>query len=91
MRRPRPRRLGVSLAHAVTAAVIFDLDGVLIDSEAIWDEVREAYVRDRGGRYDVAASHAMMGMSSARVVALHPRGARRLVAAGRRSTRTWSS
>lgn len=45
-------------------AVVFDLDGVIIDSEAVWDEVREAYARQRGGRYDDAASHAMMGMSS---------------------------
>ena len=45
-------------------AVIFDLDGVIIDSEPIWDDVRERYVRERGGRYDAEAQHAMMGMSS---------------------------
>jgi HAD superfamily hydrolase (TIGR01509 family) len=45
-------------------AVVFDLDGVIIDSEAIWDEVRERYVRERGGRYDAEAQRAMMGMSS---------------------------
>jgi HAD superfamily hydrolase (TIGR01509 family) len=45
-------------------AVVFDLDGVLIQTEEIWDEVREAFVRERGGRYDVEAQRAMMGMSS---------------------------
>ena len=45
-------------------AVIFDLDGVIIDSEPIWDNVRERYVRERGGHYDPEAQHAMMGMSS---------------------------
>ena len=45
-------------------AVVFDLDGVLIESEEIWDEVRERYVRERGGRYDDEAQRAMMGMSS---------------------------
>jgi HAD superfamily hydrolase (TIGR01509 family) len=45
-------------------AVVFDLDGVLIQSEEVWDEVREAYVRERGGRYDDEIQRAMMGMSS---------------------------
>jgi len=45
-------------------AVVFDLDGVILESEEIWDDVRERYVRDRGGRYDDEAQRAMMGMSS---------------------------
>jgi len=48
----------------VIEAVVFDLDGVLIETEEIWDEVREAFVRERGGRYDAEAQRAMMGMSS---------------------------
>jgi HAD superfamily hydrolase (TIGR01509 family) len=47
-----------------TEAVVFDLDGVLLESEEIWDDVRERYVRERGGRYDAEAQRAMMGMSS---------------------------
>ena len=45
-------------------AVVFDLDGVLIQTEEIWDEVRKGYIRERGGRYDSEAQRAMMGMSS---------------------------
>ena len=45
-------------------AVIFDLDGVLIDSEHVWDEVREQLVRERGGRWHEGAQADMMGMSS---------------------------
>ena len=45
-------------------AVIFDLDGVLLESEEVWDTVREAFVRERGGRYDAEVQRAMMGMSS---------------------------
>ncbi len=45
-------------------AVVFDLDGVLIQSEEVWDAVRERYVRERGGRYDGEVQRAMMGMSA---------------------------
>jgi HAD superfamily hydrolase (TIGR01509 family) len=48
----------------VSDAVVFDLDGVLIQSEEVWDEVREEYVRERGGRYDAEVQRALMGMSS---------------------------
>jgi HAD superfamily hydrolase (TIGR01509 family) len=48
----------------VIDAVVFDMDGVLIESEEIWDAVREAYARERGGRYDADIQRAMMGMSS---------------------------
>ena len=45
-------------------AVVFDLDGVLVDSEHLWSEVREELARERGGRWHAAAEADMMGMSS---------------------------
>jgi HAD superfamily hydrolase (TIGR01509 family) len=45
-------------------AVIFDLDGVLIQSEEVWDEVREKMTHDLGGTWHANASRDMMGMSS---------------------------
>jgi HAD superfamily hydrolase (TIGR01509 family) len=48
----------------VIDAVVFDLDGVLLQSEEVWDAVRERYVRERGGRYDEEVQRAMMGMSA---------------------------
>lgn len=46
------------------AAVIFDLDGVLVDSEAAWDRARRALVEERGGAWRESATRDMMGMSS---------------------------
>jgi HAD superfamily hydrolase (TIGR01509 family) len=45
-------------------AVVFDLDGVLLDSEHVWDEVREQLAYERGGRWSERAQADMMGMSS---------------------------
>jgi HAD superfamily hydrolase (TIGR01509 family) len=48
----------------VIDAFVFDLDGVLLDSEHVWDEVREELTRERGGRWHERAQRDMMGMSS---------------------------
>jgi HAD superfamily hydrolase (TIGR01509 family) len=48
----------------VIEAVVFDLDGVLVDSEHVWDAVREELARERGGRWHERAQADMMGMSS---------------------------
>lgn len=45
-------------------AVIFDLDGVILDTEELWNEVREELARERGGRWSDRAQADMMGMSS---------------------------
>jgi HAD superfamily hydrolase (TIGR01509 family) len=45
-------------------AVIFDLDGLLVDSEAVWDDVRKRFVEEKGGRWSDGATRDMMGMSS---------------------------
>jgi HAD superfamily hydrolase (TIGR01509 family) len=45
-------------------AVVFDLDGVLIDSERAWNAERERVVREQGGSWRTDATAAMMGMSS---------------------------
>lgn len=47
----------------VPRAVVFDLDGVLIDSETIWNRVRRELVADVGGRWTPEADRAIMGMS----------------------------
>ena len=46
------------------AAIIFDLDGVLLDSEQRWNEAKEALVREAGGTWRGDAPRLMMGMSS---------------------------
>jgi HAD superfamily hydrolase (TIGR01509 family) len=48
----------------VIEAVVFDLDGLLLDSEQVWDAAREQFVRERGGRWHERAQRDMMGMSS---------------------------
>jgi HAD superfamily hydrolase (TIGR01509 family) len=45
-------------------AVIFDLDGVLVESEQLWDAARRDVVAGHGGHWRDDATRAMQGMSS---------------------------
>ncbi len=40
------------------------MDGVLVDSEAVWDDVRKRFVEEKGGHWHESAQRDMMGMSS---------------------------
>ncbi len=48
------------------ACVVFDMDGVIVDSEPLWVRARKDLVRDAGGRWIAEAETAMMGISSDR-------------------------
>jgi HAD superfamily hydrolase (TIGR01509 family) len=45
-------------------AAIFDLDGLLLESEQVWNAAKERLTRERGGRWRPEAQQAMLGMSS---------------------------
>jgi HAD superfamily hydrolase (TIGR01509 family) len=48
------------------SAVVFDMDGVLVDSEPLWMRARKDLVAVAGGRWRAEAETAMMGISSDR-------------------------
>jgi HAD superfamily hydrolase (TIGR01509 family) len=48
----------------VPEAVLFDQDGVLVDSEGAWDAARRAIVAETGGHWKDGATRAKMGMSA---------------------------
>jgi HAD superfamily hydrolase (TIGR01509 family) len=48
----------------VTDAVVFDLDGVLLESEQVWNEAKRELVEERSGQWRDSAPRDMMGMSS---------------------------
>jgi HAD superfamily hydrolase (TIGR01509 family) len=47
------------------SAIVLDLDGVVVDTEEIWDRERRAYVDAHGGTWTAKATRKMQGMSSA--------------------------
>lgn len=46
-------------------AVVFDMDGVLIDSEHIWQRVREDFAQSLGARWTTADQESTMGTNTA--------------------------
>lgn len=44
--------------------VVFDMDGVLVDTEPVWEEVRRAYVAESGGVWQPDSQRRLMGMST---------------------------
>jgi HAD superfamily hydrolase (TIGR01509 family) len=46
------------------AAVVFDLDGVLLESEQVWSAAKRRLSSDRGGTWTAAAERDMLGMNS---------------------------
>ncbi|HEX6335616.1 MAG TPA: HAD family phosphatase [Jiangellaceae bacterium] len=52
------------MAGDMVRAVIFDLDGVLVQSEELWDEVRRGIAAESGQPWPPDATHAMQGMST---------------------------
>ncbi|MGH7763056.1 MAG: HAD family hydrolase [Candidatus Dormibacteraceae bacterium] len=46
-------------------AVLFDLDGVLIDSEPVWERVRRDFVERRGGHWSSELQTMMQGVNTA--------------------------
>ena len=45
-------------------AVVFDLDGVLVDSEPVWEAVRREFVSEHGGSWRPDSQQRLMGMST---------------------------
>lgn len=45
-------------------AVVFDLDGVIIDTEQVWEQVRRGYVAECGGTWQPDSQQRLMGMST---------------------------
>lgn len=48
----------------MVSGVVFDLDGVLLDSEPVWEDVRHSLVAEAGGTWTPEAQRRLMGMNT---------------------------
>jgi|SRR5450755_1734479 HAD superfamily hydrolase (TIGR01509 family) len=51
------------MSDSAVAAVVFDLDGVLVNSEPVWDAAKHEVTERAGGRWRESAGTEMLGMS----------------------------
>lgn len=50
------------MVETITArALLFDVDGLMVDSEPLWFEVERDFARSRGGEWTVELAHACIG------------------------------
>jgi HAD superfamily hydrolase (TIGR01509 family) len=54
----------MEVLRSSVAAVVFDLDGVLLESEQVWSAAKQQLSLEHGGRWTPAAEHEMLGMNS---------------------------
>ena len=54
----------MSTVSLMIEAVVFDLDGVIVDSEPVWEQVRRQVVAEHGGHWPPEAQQRLMGMST---------------------------
>jgi HAD superfamily hydrolase (TIGR01509 family) len=77
MTSPRPRRPSVLPAQSALQGVLFDMDGLLVDSEPLWFEVESAVMARLDGQWSPADQQALVGGSLPRTVAYLMARARR--------------
>lgn len=53
-----------AMTAATIAAVVLDMDGIITDTETLWDEVRRGMAAEDGVPWPAGATEAMMGMST---------------------------
>jgi HAD superfamily hydrolase (TIGR01509 family) len=77
MTSPRPRQPSVLPAQSALQGVLFDMDGLLVDSEPLWFEVESAVMARLDGQWSPADQQALVGGSLPRTVAYLMARARR--------------